>query len=339
MEHSATSIAGASAHLPSRRLSTLEVEQRIAASGGGFRPHPGRIERLTGIRWRHVLPDAWQASDLAVAATRRLLADAGAGIREVDLLLFASASQDMVEPATAHIVAAKLGATCPVMDVKNACNSFLNGIQVAEALIATGQHRRVVVCTGEAPSRAVRWRVRDAAQFMESLPGYTMSDGGGAMLLERAGPGSGGRILHRAFTADSSAWDVGTLPAGGSAHPREEDATYFRMDGRRLRAAFEALGTGVLDDALAALGKSWSDFAAVCVHQVSMPYLRVLCGRTGIPLDRTVITLPDHGNLASATLPLQLSRVLRRRSHEEGDLVALVGLAGGVSMGIVAVAL
>jgi len=139
------------AYLPDQTLSSAEVERRIE----GYAPPPGTPERLTGIRFRHVARPGEQASDLAVMAARELDLDG------IDLLIFASASQDMIEPATAHIVAAKLGLSCPVFDVKNACNSMLNGIQVAEALILTGAHRRVLVCTGEVPSRAVRWRIRD----------------------------------------------------------------------------------------------------------------------------------------------------------------------------------
>src|SRR5699024_9566564 len=132
----------------------------------------------------HVLPDGEDASDLAVAAARTLLAEHPG--TAIDLLIFASASQDMVEPATSHIVAHKLGLdSVPVMDVKNACNSVLNGIEVAEALVATGRYRTVLVASGEAPSRAVRHDVPDRATYALSAPGYTMSDAGAAVLVGR----------------------------------------------------------------------------------------------------------------------------------------------------------
>ncbi|GLW11161.1 3-oxoacyl-ACP synthase [Microtetraspora sp. NBRC 13810] len=310
-------ISGVAAHLPDRTLTSGEVERRIE----GHVPYTGVVERLTGIRRRHVAGDDRQASDLAVAAAAQLDLDG------IDLLIFASASQDMVEPATAHIVAAKLGLSCPVFDVKNACNSMLNGIQVAEALILAGGHRRVLVCGGEMPSRAVRWRVRDRAQFVESFAGYTLSDAGAAVLLT-ADQDRG--IFYRDFSADSTAWPIGTLPGGGSAHPRDPDYSYFRGDGRRLHEAFERVGPDLFLNALKRTGLTWDDFAIVAVHQVAMPYLRFLAGVLDIPADRLVVTLPEHGNCASATLPLQLAL----GGWSPGDKVALLGLGGGISLGV-----
>ncbi|MEU6148851.1 ketoacyl-ACP synthase III [Actinosynnema sp. NPDC047251] len=318
-------------HLPEQQVSTTEVERRLAP----FTPPAGLIHRLTGVESRHVMGEHEQASDLAVAAARKLLAETGTAAADVDLLLFASASQDMVEPATAHIVAAKLELRCPVMDVKNACNSVLNGIEVADALIASGRYRTVLVASGEAPSRAVRWQVGGLAEFLRAFPGYTLSDAGAALLLTRGEEG----VLGCGFTADSSRWDVGTLPGGGSRYPRDPERTYFDMDGARLKDAFLGLGRGVLDSTLDRLGLTWDDFAVIGVHQVSLPYLDMFARQVGVPTDRLVITLPQHGNVASASLPLQLVTARQLGRCGPGDLVALVGLAGGVSLGLVVIRL
>lgn len=332
-------ITAVAAHLPERTVTSAEVEARVAAEsaagdggpGGGYRPHPTIVERMTGIRTRHVMRDDEQASDLAAAAARDVLARRGLHAESVDLLVFGSASQDLIEPATAHIVADKLGAACPVFDVKNACNSFLNGLQVADALIRTGQHERVLVCTGETPSRAIRWKVRDRAQFVDAFAGYTLSDAGAAALVEAAPDGG---IFYRDFAAVSGAWRIGTLPAGGSMHPRDPDKTYFSGDGRRLKDAFLAGGTEIFTTALQKTGLTWDDFAAVAVHQVTLPYLEVLRSVLGIPPGRLVVTLPEHGNVASASLPLQLATALDQGRCGPGDRVALIGLAGGISLGV-----
>lgn len=327
-------LAGVAVHLPDRMITSAETEARV----GPYRPPPGLVRRLTGIAARHVMDDGEQASDLAVTAARKLLAETGTGAADVDLLLFASASQDLVEPATAHIVAAKLELGCPVMDVKNACNSMLNGIEVAEALIGTGRYRTVLVACGEAPSRATRWHVESLRQYLRSFPGYTLSDAGAALLLTGdAGPGEG--VLGCGFTADSRSWAVGTLAGGGSMHPRDPEHSYFEMDGARLRDAFLALGRGVLDDTLGRLGLTWDDLAVVGVHQVSLPYLEVFAAHAGVPADKLVVTVAAHGNVASASLPLQLVTAQALGRCGPGDLVGLVGLAGGVSLGIVVVRL
>ncbi|WP_410573193.1 3-oxoacyl-ACP synthase III family protein [Amycolatopsis sp. cmx-4-61] len=326
-------IGGVAAHLPPALVGDREIEQRIARESPGFTPRPGAIRKLSGIRTRHRAAEGELASDLAVAAAAKLLSGAGLGAAEVDLLLFASASQDLVEPATAHVVAAKLGASCPVFDVKNACNSFLNGVQVAEALIRSGQYRRVLVCTGETGSRVVRWPVADRAQFVDSLAGYTLSDAGAAMLLEAsAAPG----IFHREFSADSSRWNVSSIPGHGGANSRDPRTDgYLRGDGRTL---MESVVRGIrpqLDAALARTGLSRDDFALFCVHQVGVSHLRVFLDCSGVPEDKLVVTIADHGNVASCSLPLQLSLALESGRCGPGDKVALIGLAGGVSIGTV----
>lgn len=345
-------IAAVAVHLAERTVDVAEAERALHRRNPRVVPRIPMVARLTGVRQVHVLRDDEQASDLAVSAARRLLDAEGLAPRDVDLLLFASASQDMVEPATSHIVAAKLGVRAPVMDVKNACNSVLNGIEVAEALIGTGRYARVLVASGEAPSRAVRWDVPDRATYALSAPGYTMSDAGAAVLVEAvsvadeveaelagnagdARPASG--ILASAFAAESAHWDVGMLPGGGTAHPRDADRSYFEIDGSRLRDVFLALGTGTVREALGRAGIGWDDVALVAVHQVAVSYLADVHAALGVPADRTIVTVADHGNVASASLPLQLVTALETGRLHRGDVVVLVGLAGGISMGVMVV--
>jgi 3-oxoacyl-[acyl-carrier-protein] synthase-3 len=333
-------LAGVAVHLPERRMDNAELEQRVSASSDGFVPPAGLVRRLAGVTVRHLMPDDWQASDLAVAAAGKLLAETGTATPDVDMLIFAAASQDMAEPATAHIVAAKLGLTCPVLDVKNACNSVLNAVELADALVAAGRYRRILIACGESPSRAIRWRVSGLSQYLSAFAGYTLSDAGAALMLEAgaAGPTEPG-VLACAFAADSTAWQVGTLPGGGSAYPRDIERTYFHIDGRGLRRAFEALGPDLPLGMLSRLGLRWEDFAVVAVHQVAVEYLEVLRSRLDIPADRLVPTLPSYGNVASASLPLQLVRAREEGRCGPGDLVALLGLAGGVSLGMAVIRL
>jgi 3-oxoacyl-[acyl-carrier-protein] synthase-3 len=328
-----TRIAALGVHLPERVRTTRETEQRLRAENPDLRLATGLIRRMTGVESVRVAPDDWQASDLAVAAARDAIAESP---EPVDQLLFASASQDLVEPATSHIVAAKLGLEVPVMDVKNACNSVLNAMQVADALIRSGQCHRVLVASGEMPSRAVRWRVRDHAQFIASFPGYVMGDAGAAVVLEasdRAG------ILASRFSAVSRHWAIGTLPAGGTMNPRDPDAGYFDMDGAGLQAAFLELGPEPLTRLLDEQGMRVTDFDLVAIHQVALPYLPPIFERLGVPDDRTVITIADYGNIASATLPLQLRLARERGMVGPGSLALLIGLAGGISLGLMVVRL
>lgn len=357
-------IAEVAVHLPERTRDVADAERELHRRNPKVAPRLPMVSRLTGVRRVHVADDDQQASDLAVAASRTVLDRAGLGPEDVDLLIFASATQDMIEPATSHITAAKLGVRAPVMDVKNACNSVLNGIEVAEALIGTGRYRRVLVACGEMPTRGVRWDVPDRRTYAMSAAGYTMSDAGAAVLVEATGVGGGsapGRIdgfeddlaaelaglvepagrpsgiLGSAFAAESRHWDVGMLPGGGTVNPRDPERTYFEIDGSRLREAFDAFGSGPVDEALDAAGVTMDDVALVAVHQVAVTYLADVHRTLGVPADRTIVTVADHGNIASATLPLQLATALESGRLQRGDVVLLLGLAGGISMGAMVV--
>jgi 3-oxoacyl-[acyl-carrier-protein] synthase-3 len=329
-----TRIAGLGVYLPETQRRTADTEATLRERNPHVRLATGLIGRMTGVRSVHVRPDGWQASDLAVAAARRALEQSPG---PVDLVLFASASQDLVEPATSHIVAAKLGVDAPVMDVKNACNSVVNAMQVADALIRAGGHRRVLIASGEGPSVAVRWDVRDHDEFIRSFPGYTMSDGGAALVLE-AHEGDAG-ILASRFVAASHHWEVGTLPGGGTLRPHDPEAAYFDMDGHALQQAFLELGPQPVLDLLAENSWTWDDFDLVAIHQVALPYLPPIFDRLGVPGDRTVLTIAEHGNLASVTLPLQLQLARERGMVRDGSRVLLIGLAGGISLGLLAVRL
>jgi 3-oxoacyl-(acyl-carrier-protein) synthase III len=328
-------IAGLGIYLPERTRTTRQTEKDLREANPRIKLATGLIKRLTGVETVHVRPEGWETSDLAVAASREALAESPG---DIDLLIFASASQDLIEPATSHIVAAKLGLECPVMDVKNACNSVINAMQVAEALIASGQYRRVLIASGEQPSHGVRWKLRDHEQFIRSFPGYTMSDAGAAVILEASEDPETG-ILDSAFIAVSKHWEIGTLPTGGSMNPRSIEHAYFDMDGSGLQRAFLELGPQPVLDILEKNGLEWDDFDLVAIHQVALPYLPPIFERLGVADDKSVITIADHGNLASVTLPLQLVRARERGLVKPGSLVLLIGLAGGISLGLMVVRL
>jgi acyl-CoA:acyl-CoA alkyltransferase len=328
-------IAGLGVYLPETTRTTRQTERDLRELNPKLKLATGLIHRLTGVDAVHLRPDGWQTSDLAVAAAKTALAESPGA---PDLLIFASASQDLIEPATSHIVAAKLGFECPVMDVKNACNSVINAMQVAEALIASGQYRRVLIASGEQPSHGVRWQLRDHEQFIRSFPGYTMSDGGAAVILEATDDPEVG-ILDSSFVAVSKHWGIGTLPTGGSMNPRSMDHAYFDMDGSGLQQAFLELGPQPVLDLLARNGLTWDDFDLVAIHQVALPYLPPIFERLGVADDKSVITIADHGNLASVTLPLQLVRAKESGMLKPGSLVLLIGLAGGISLGLMVVRL
>jgi acyl-CoA:acyl-CoA alkyltransferase len=318
-----TAVAGC---LPDHELTTADLQDRVAVASGLPLP-AGLFAQTTGIDRRRVAADDEYASDLAVRAARRVLADADLDPLDIDLLLFASATRDMVEPATAHVVQAALGGRAHALDVTNACNSFLNGIDLARSMILAGRARRALVVTGETPTRAMRPRLDGMAQARTALAGFTFGDAGAAVLVE---PVAAGGILDVDAETHSEHWTLGGIPGGGSRHPRGDEHTYFTGDGHRLRGVFEKIGLGLIERVNHRTGFTFDDYAHVLVHQVTMPYLERFVEVAGVPPDKLVITVPSLGNLASATLGVQLARV--HSGLTSGDRVLMVGLGGGVSL-------
>ena len=326
-------LRGVGAYLPERRVTGAEVEARIREASPRCRVPNGIIELVSGVRERRFADDGVHASDLAAGAARAALDRTETDPAAIDLLIFAAASQDLAEPATANIVQEKVGTAAAVFDLKNACNSFLNAVQVAEGLILTGPYRTVLVATGETPSRAIRWDAPTREDLRLNLPGYTLGDGGAAAILARSDDGRG--IFYRHFHTVSRFWPAATLPGGGSMHPRGDEHTYIRGDGAALKAAFAELGPDILHRALRETGTTFDDYAAILVHQVSLPYLRDFARATAIPSHKIVVTLPCLGNLAAASLPVAFARAWDEGRVRPGDRVMWIGLAAGISVGIV----
>ncbi|GAB2616598.1 3-oxoacyl-ACP synthase [Paractinoplanes abujensis] len=317
-------ITGVAYALPARTELTDDLQQRVA---GGLPVPAGLFRRTTGIVRRQVAADGEYASDLAADAATKVLAETGTDPLDIDLLLFASATRDMTEPATAHVVQAALGSRAHALDVTNACNSFLNGIDLARSMILAGRARKALVVTGETPTRAMRPRLDGLAQARTAFAGYTFGDAGAAVLVE---PVATGGILDVDTETHSEHWAVGGIFGGGSRHPRSVEHTYFTGDGTRLRSVFERIGAGLIERVADRTGWGWSDYAKVLVHQVTLPYLERFVAVTGVPRDKLEITVDELGNMASASIGVQLGRV--RAELGPGDRVLMVGLGGGVSL-------
>ena len=319
-------ITGIAYALPAHEVATAELQRRVAVASGLLLP-PGMFEQATGITRRRVAADDEYASDLAVDAATKVLADTGTDPLDVDLLLFASATRDMAEPATAHVVQAALGSRAHALDVTNACNSFLNGIDLARSMILAGRARRALVVTGETPTRAMRPRIDGMAQARTAFAGYTFGDAGAAVLVE---PVATGGIVDVDSETHSEHWAAGGIFGGGSRHPRGDEHTYFTGDGHKLRRIFEKIGAGLIERVALRTGYAWSDYSRVLVHQVTLPYLERFVEVTGVPRDKLTITVDRLGNMASATLGVQMAQI--RPDLAAGDRVLLVGLGGGVSL-------
>lgn len=328
-------IAGMGAWLPDRVECVEDIEARIEAASGRLPVPRGTLAAISGILERRAVGPGEYASTLAAEAGRAALADAGVALGDIDLLLFASTSSDQVEPATVHNVADQLGYRGgSAFDVKNACNSFVEGVRVGEAMIASGAATRVLVVTGETPTLAARYAVADRREFRESFIGYTVGDAGGAFVLEASHDGSG--VFYRNSWNASEHWAVSGVPGAGARHPRGDDYLYAGGDGGILRDIVRALDPGIITDVFEATGTTPDDYALFIVHQVTAPFATEMTIRLGFPPERTIETF---GNIASATLPLALVRARDAGRVGPGDNVLFAGLGAGISLATLAIRL
>ncbi|MGY6019973.1 3-oxoacyl-ACP synthase III family protein [Streptomyces spinosirectus] len=315
-------------HVPPHRQTGTEIEDEVRFRSPGLRLLPGLLRQMYGFEERRVAPADALPSDLAAAAAGRLLDEGGLGPDAVDLLIFASASEDLEEPATAHVVAAQLGLRAPVFDVQNACNGLLNALEVADALIRAGRYRRVLIATGERGSRLSRLPARDRHELALLLPALTLGDMGAALLLEASDrPG----LLGIHWCTNSSGWRAATITnpyfSPGAPVPR------VRFDSQALAASFAGMEKNVMG-ALHEWGRKPGDLDLVCVHQASVPFTRTILGSIGVAEDKAVATFARYGNVATASLPLQLAEAARENRLCPGSLVAFLGLASGASAGV-----
>ncbi len=332
-----TAIAGLAYATPACRVTTDEVEDRIRSASGRLPVPRGTLKLVSGIDHRYMVGPTEFSSTLAIRAGCRALEDARLSPSEIDLLIFASASQDQIEPATAHIVADAMGVHAPAFDVKNACNSFVDGMRIAEAMIAAGGVRNALVVSGETPTLATRWNVGSLRELRRSFIGYTMGDLGSAMVLAPTDDGRG--IFYRRFWSGSQHWEIVQLPGGGSRHPRGEEYAYAQGDGNRLRDAFMGLDADIVLSVFRETGTTWADFALVCAHQVTMPFVDDLVRKLGIPRDLLELTVGEFGNVSSGSIPLTLARAREAGRVRRGDRVLCIGLGAGISVATMALVL
>jgi 3-oxoacyl-(acyl-carrier-protein) synthase III len=321
-------ISGIGVHLPERIVSSIELEQMINRQYEVLTE--GSIERLFGVRERRFAGEQIQASDLGANAAREMLANHN--IDEIDCLIFASACSDLIEPATANIIQAKLGLHCPSFDVKNACNSFVSALQIACSFIQSGVYRKILIASGEKLSNTIRFDLADPERLRRNLAALSFGDAGAAVLVEASPNGSG--MYFQKFKTVGKHWPLCTVPGGGSLHPHDADKMFF--DGRtsELAFVFAEEGVGFVRKSVEEAGWAWEDIDLLFTHQVSSRSFEVLSVALGVPLEKIVRINCEYGNVASVSIPLSLHLAEKQGLLRHGSKIALIGLAAGISISI-----
>jgi 3-oxoacyl-[acyl-carrier-protein] synthase-3 len=306
--------------LPEARLTNADLEQLVDTSDEWIRSR-------TGIAERRIAAPGDATSDLAARAGAIALDRAGVQPADVDLLIVATSTPDMVFPSTACLAQAKMGLTCPAYDLNAACTGFIYAIEMATAMIESGRARTIMVIGADVLSSIVDYTDRSTC--------ILFGDGAGAVVLQASEePG----VLSVHLGADGTGADLLYVPAGGSAAPVTPENlaagdTYLKMNGNEVfKFAVRAI-PGVTKQALADSGLTTDDVDWLVPHQANQRITDTVAQRLGIAHERVVCRIEDIGNTSAASIPIALDSLYRDGRLRAGNILALVGFGAGLTYG------
>jgi 3-oxoacyl-[acyl-carrier-protein] synthase-3 len=315
-------ITGTGSYLPPRKLSNADLVAELAATG--LETSDDWIVERTGIRARHFVADGVFSSDLAFEAAKNALQAANRMPQDVDLIIVATSTPDMVFPSTACILQNKLGANGGIaFDMQAVCTGFVYALSVADSMIKTGAAKCALVVGSEVFSRILDFKDRTTCVLF--------GDGAGAIVLEASDtPG----ILASDLHADGKHVGILCVPGHVSGGAVSGDPV-LKMDGQ---AVFK-LAVGVLEDAaraaLTKAGKTEKDIDWMIPHQANIRIMQSTAKKLKLPMDKVIVTVDQHGNTSAASIPLALDYGVRNGKIKPGQTLLLEGVGGGFTWGAV----
>ncbi|MEO0388603.1 MAG: beta-ketoacyl-ACP synthase III, partial [Pseudomonadota bacterium] len=284
------------------------------------------IRSRSGIERRHFAAPGERTSDLALAAARMALADAGLDGRDIDALILATATPDQTFPATATRVQADIGMKGGfAFDIHAVCAGFIYALANANGMIVSGQARRVLVIGAETFSRILDWQDRTTCVLF--------GDGAGAVVLG-AEPGRGTSedrgVLSTRLYSDGRFNDLLYVDGGVST---TQTTGVLKMQGREVfkHAVVKLAAAG--EEALSDAGLSVDDVTWVVPHQANLRIIKATAAKIGLPMERIIVTVQDHGNTSAASIPLALSVANQAGQFRRGDILLMEAIGGGLAWG------
>jgi 3-oxoacyl-[acyl-carrier-protein] synthase III len=315
-------ITGTGSFLPPNPMSNDALAAQLAKDG--IETSDQWIVERTGIQTRYFAQPEVTSSDLALHATRSALVAAGVDARQIDLIIVATSTPDMVFPSTACLLQQKLGISgCPAFDVQAVCSGFVYALTVADSMIRTGAATKALVVGSEVFSKILDFKDRTTCVLF--------GDGAGAVVLEASHvPG----ILTSELHADGRYADLLCAP-GHVSGGRILGDPLLKMDGP---AVFKIAVNVLHDVALSVLskaGRTEADVDWLIPHQANIRILQSTAKRLKLPLEKLIVTVDQHGNTSAASIPLALDVSVRSGKIARGDTVLLEGVGGGFTWGAV----
>ena len=310
---------GCGHYLPERIVTNDELAQRIDTSDEWIRTR-------SGIRQRHVAAEGEKTSDLAIPAALKALEMAGLDASDIDALIIATTTPDQTFPSTATRVQNAIGMTGGyAFDIQAVCAGFMYALANANGLILSGMAERVLVIGAETFSRILDWDDRATCVLF--------GDGAGAVVLE-AHPGTGTPadrgVLGTCLHSDGGHNDI--LYVNGGPSGTQTTGT-VRMQGREVfRHAVQKLAA-VADEVMEKVGVTSADLNWIVPHQANLRIIEGTAKKAGVPMEKVVVTVQNHGNTSAASIPLALSIAVSDGRIQPGHLMLMEGIGGGLAWG------
>jgi 3-oxoacyl-[acyl-carrier-protein] synthase-3 len=311
-------IAGTGGYLPERIMENTELEHMVDTSDEW-------IKSRTGIHKRHIAAENETTCDLAEQAARLAMEAASVTADEIDLIIVATTTPDLIFPSTACLLQERLGVSgTAAFDVQAVCTGFIYALSIADKFIKTGAAKKALVVGAETLSNIIDWTDRDTCVLF--------GDGAGAVVLEVSDqPGIISTFLH----ADGQHKDLLRVPAGISTdYASVKDGNAFiEMQGNEVfKMAVNTLGR-IVDETLAANNLDKHDIDWLIPHQANTRIISATAKKLDMPMDKVVVTVDQHGNTSAASVPLALDEAVRDGRIQRGDKLLLEAFGGGFTWG------
>jgi 3-oxoacyl-[acyl-carrier-protein] synthase-3 len=311
-------ITGVGSFLPGQPVSNNDLALR------GIETNDEWIVSRTGIKARHLAEPGQTSSELALEASHRALAAAGIDASELDLIILATSTPDFIFPSTACLLQGKLGNHgATAFDIQAVCSGFVYALTMAEKFIRSGSHKKALVVGAEVFSRILDWNDRGTCVLF--------GDGAGAVVLETSDkPG----ILATSLHADGAHHGILSVPGNVCGGAVTGDP-FLRMDGKAVFKFAVRVLAEVAEECCTLAGISPAEVDWLIPHQANIRIIEATAKKMGLPMDKVIVTVDQHGNTSAASVPLALDVAVRDGRIQPGQKIMLEGVGGGFTWGAV----
>ncbi len=313
-------IVGTGRYLPERILTNFDLEKMVDTTDEWIRTR-------TGVERRHVVAEDQTTSDMCVEAAKAAIADAGVSVEDIDLVITGTTSPDLIFPNVSTLIQHRLGIPpCPAFSLEAACTGFIYALTTADKFIRAGDAKCALIMGAECITKLIDWSDRNTCVLF--------GDGAGAVIVK---PSDEPGIIACHLGADGQYRDLLYYPVGVSndlAKAGTDEAAITMIGNEVFKVAVKTLG-GIAAETLEKAGVTQDELDWLIPHQANLRIIQATAKRLGLPMDKVILTVQDHGNTSAASVPMALDVGIRDGRVSKGQLILMEAFGGGFTWGSV----